>query len=104
VRYLNSSNSTVKSTLELLSALGDMFLSKIFLGGLRRVAITTGTRRNANTKGKVMMKVCDKQNNCCETGSNGLRNGRGKGDRDIYNGDNLGSCNLVSLAVKLETR
>ena len=55
----------------------------------------TGTKDHAGTDCDVVMKICDKDGNCCETG-NGLDNrgnDREKGDTDTYkDAANLASC------------
>ena len=55
----------------------------------------TGTKDYAGTDCDVVMKICDKDGNCCETG-NGLDNrgnDREKGDTDTYtDATNLATC------------
>ena len=65
---------------------------------LREIAITTGTRKHAQSKDNIMMRICDQQNNCCETSSNGWGS-RKRGQTKSYTGAVLGSCGQVRFDI-----
>ena len=50
-----------------------IFLSSS-VASVSKIAIKTGNQNNAETDCKVVMKICDSKNKCCDTAPSGLDN------------------------------
>ena len=75
-----------------------------YLVHVSTISIQTGTRANAESDCRAVMQICDNNNKCCQTRTDGGgldiggRNDREKGQLDTYTGSSLlNTCSWVGI-------
>ena len=68
------------------------------LVAVKKISIKTGTETRSGSDAVATMKICDGDNNCCETGDlDNAGNDRSKGKTDVYENSLLSGCKKVYL-------
>ena len=63
---------------------------------VKKISIKTGTETRSGSDAVATMKICDGDNNCCETGDlDNAGNDRSKGKTDVYENSLLSGCKKV---------
>ena len=66
------------------------------LVAVKKISIKTGTETRSGSDAVATMKICDGDNNCCETGDlDNAGNDRSKGKTDVYENSLLSGCKKV---------
>ena len=66
------------------------------LVAVKKISIKTGSETRSGSDAVATMKICDGDNNCCETGDlDNAGNDRSKGKTDVYENSLLSGCKKV---------